>query len=108
MFLAKRFWNSTNVPTNFNEDWTINFTFGVLTKKTDLSNCGNVFFNGPPYTENCPALGGHVFQRTKTIFKLTLRKTAPPLTAIFTINVTSTVNVDEGRATHNSDHKRST
>ncbi|KAH3716434.1 hypothetical protein DPMN_059157 [Dreissena polymorpha] len=48
-----------------------------------------MFFNGPPYTENGPALGGHVFQRTKTISNsveiiVGQIKTAPPLTAILT------------------------
>ncbi|KAH3719810.1 hypothetical protein DPMN_062686 [Dreissena polymorpha] len=46
--------NTTNLRTKFHEDWAINVTSRVLTTKTD------------------PTPGGHIFQQTKTIFKLSL------------------------------------
>ncbi|KAH3848044.1 hypothetical protein DPMN_090382 [Dreissena polymorpha] len=58
----------TNVMTKFHEDWTISLTSRVLTRKTT------------------PPPGGHVFQRTGTIFKLSL--------AIIRTNVLTKVHED--------------
>ncbi|KAH3716487.1 hypothetical protein DPMN_059210 [Dreissena polymorpha] len=126
----------TNVPTIFNEDDTINVTFRMLTRKTALSNCGDVFFqrtgnifelNHQIYDVfkhgftiaiygNGPALGCHVFQRTKTFFKLNIigKNGMTTFHENRTIHVASSVNrvkVDDGRTTNdrqNRDHKRST
>ncbi|KAH3884582.1 hypothetical protein DPMN_008565 [Dreissena polymorpha] len=48
--------------TKFHEDWTINVASRVLTRF--------YYSHIKPYKEKCPASGGHVFQATKTIFKL--------------------------------------
>ncbi|KAH3889038.1 hypothetical protein DPMN_013085 [Dreissena polymorpha] len=46
--------NTTNLLTKFHEDWAINVTSRVLTSKA------------------APPPGGHIFQQTETIFKLSL------------------------------------
>ncbi|KAH3892031.1 hypothetical protein DPMN_016143 [Dreissena polymorpha] len=87
----------TNLWTNFYEDWTINVTSTVLTRKTAPPPGGYVFnatgtffqtqptfirtndltkfhedltINLTPRVKTAPTPGGHIFQRTRTILKL--------------------------------------
>ncbi|KAH3749064.1 hypothetical protein DPMN_183554 [Dreissena polymorpha] len=63
-----------NVLNKFHEDWTINVTSRVLTKKTapppDIIR--TIVLTKVLKRETFPPPGGHIFQRTKTILKLNL------------------------------------
>ncbi|KAH3784579.1 hypothetical protein DPMN_162538 [Dreissena polymorpha] len=69
--------NTTNLRTKFHEDWAINVTSRVLTSKA------------------APPPGGHIFQQTETIFKLSLaiikRNIQTKFHEDWTINVTPRV-----------------
>ncbi|KAH3769996.1 hypothetical protein DPMN_171275 [Dreissena polymorpha] len=76
----------TNVLTKLHEDWTINVTSRVLTRKF------------------APPTGGHVFQRTGTIFKLSITiietNVLPKFHEDCTINMTSRVKIASSPGGH--------